>query len=295
MNYRIAIVSLVGVLASPAMAFAQYELPSPYDFISNLDLECYRATPVPEPAPYVYLRHLNPVLSGLTQTATVHELERVCLPVEKNDETPPPEVLPFAQWVDLACFRAEGDSLDVTLNVSHLNPELAGLPDETVVVKELEQLCLPVAKAVVQGQPGNIPYEVRRLVEHVDVACYRLEEPTQDVNFFLKLDHLNPLIQPLNLEERSVYMRRARQICLPVGKNGQQIPQDVLDVVKYVDFLRYELTPPPHVNLPLWLRHMNPLYSWIPWFYTELYSPPAPLLMVPIAKNTTTGSGWPPN
>ena len=293
MNLRLMACVAVG-MAMPTAALAD-EFPSPYDYVSNLDLECYRSDPVPPPANNVLLRHLNPAMQGLTQNATLYEMRRLCLPVEKDNNTPPPDVLRFIQWTDLACYRAEADLIDVTLDVQHLNPVLAGLPDEKVRIRRLAQVCLPVRKSTGGGGP-QIPPDVRPLVENVDVACYEIEDPTHDANQSLTLSHLNPVVQGLNLPDRSTNLRRAFQLCLPVGKDNQAIDADVLNVVQWVDFLRYRLDPVPLVNFNLYLRQMNPLYATQPWFNVNLFTPPRPHLMVPIAKDTSSGGGGiPPN
>lgn len=266
------------------------ELPTPFDFVTNLDLECYQSTTEPPPAPEVELHHLNPAMKGMTQLATLGDLERVCLPVMKNGAEPPVETLDFIQWVDLACYKATAEPVDVELVVRHLNPELAGLPDETVRIVELRQLCLPVRKKRLLMNPP-IPDHVERLIEHVDVACYRLAEDTQDANLPLVLSHLNPIVKNLDLDDRVTNLRRARQLCLPVSKDDQQIPPDVLHVVQWVDFLRYFLDPVPPVSIGLQLRHLNPLYDDLPWFNVTLSTPPNLQLMVPIAKSIASGGG----
>jgi hypothetical protein len=283
----IAIAGLLATSSGPALAD---ELPTPFDFVSNLDLECYKATPEPPPAPQVELHHLNPAMKGMTQMAALGELERVCLPVAKNGAEPPDETLAFIQWVDLACYQADAEPVGVPLKVRHLNPELAHLPDETVRITELDQVCVPVRKR--QGEIQiPIPEHVRRLVQFIDIACYRLEEETLDAMEPLTLSHLNPIVKLLHLEDRETTLRRARQLCLPVSKNNEQVPHDVLHVVSWVDFLRYTLDPIPPVSFQLDLRHLNPLYANRPWFGVNLFSPPPVQLMVPIAKSISTGGG----
>ena len=290
----ILLANLIAATGLASAASAQ-PLPAPYPIVSHSDFECYRSTDEPPPASQVRIRHLNPALQGLTQTATIHELRRVCLPVEKNNQTPPPEVRRYIQWIDLACYRAEASPVDLTLNVSHLNPELSGLPSETIRVERLAQLCLPVRKAYEGGAPP-IPPDVRRFIQHVDLACYALDERTQDVQLPLSLGHLNPVVASLPLEDRQTRLRRGFQLCLPVGKNDQPIPPDVLNVIQWMDFLRYTLDPVPPFNINLALRHMNPLFWALPWFGETLFTPPTLQLMVPIAKNTTTGGrGLPTN
>lgn len=283
--------------ATQAQEAAAQTLPTPYDFVSNLDLECYRSTPEAPPASSVDLRHLNPALGGLMQTANLFEMRRVCLPVQKNGRTPPPNVRPFVSEVDLACYRAEAPPVDIPIRLSHLNPVLANLPDETVRITELKQVCLPVEKTAAQGNPAQnppLPPNVRRLVEHVDIACYKLEQNTADANFPLTLDHLNPVVQSYNLPPRNTRMRRAFQLCLPIGKDNQPIPPAVRQIVRWVDFLRYRLDPVPAVSMDLWLEHRNPLYAGAPPFYESLFTPPRLHLMVPVSKETPGGGAFVP-
>ena len=293
MRSRVLLSSVVvigGVLAARGYPAIADELPTPFDFVSNLDLECYQSTPEPPPAADVELHHLNPAMKGLTQQATLGDLERVCLPVAKNGKEPPVATLDFIRWVDLACYKATAEPVDVPLLVHHLNPELAGLPDENVRVVELRQLCLPVRKKRLFMNPP-IPEHVKRLIEHVDVACYRLEAETLDANLPLTLSHLNPIVKNLDLDDRVTNLRRARQLCLPVSKDDQAVPLDVLHVVQWVDFLRYALDPVPDVSIGLQLRHLNPLYAAQPWFGVTLATPPNLQLMVPIAKSISSGGG----
>ncbi len=293
MRSRVPLSSLViigGVLAARGGPALAEELPTPFDFVSNLDLACYESTAEPPPAAGVELHHLNPAMKGMSQQAALGDLERVCLPVMKNGSEPPAETLDFIRWVDLACYKATAEPVDVSLDIRHLNPQLAGLPDETVRVVELRQLCLPVRKRRLLMNPP-IPEHVQRLIEHVDVACYRLEEDTLDANLPLTLSHHNPIVKSLDLDDRATNLRSARQLCLPVSKNDQEVPPDVLHVVQWVDFLRYALDPVPPVSIALRLRHLNPLYAAQPWFDVTLSTPPNLQLMVPIAKSIPSGGG----
>ena len=276
--------------AAPLSADAQV-LPPASQIVRNTDLECYKADPEPPPAPNVLLRHLNPMLNGLQQQAQLDELERVCLPVQKNDQRPPEQVLRYNQWFDLACYKASAAPVDLKIDVRHLNPVLAGLPDESVRIKELKQLCVPVRKRRGNNVPP-IPDDVRRVAQFFDVACYKLDTPTSDAQFNLTLAHLNPLVRTLGLEDRKTRMRRAFQLCLPVTKNNLMPPDDVLQIVRGLDFLRYRLDPIPPVDFYLGLRHMNPLYSNRPWFRADLSAPPRVNLLVPVRKlSVQPGSG----
>ncbi len=273
-------------LAGTAYAQDPADLPTPFSLVSQLDLECHDAYGAP-PAPSVWLRQLNPVLQDVlpNQQATLGKLEDVCVPVAKNQQVPSPDALAIARWVDLACYEASAPPVDVDVELSHLNPVLAGLPDELVKLVQLKQLCVPVRK-----NDSTIPPQVRAIVRHLDLACYELEEPTPDVELPLLLSHLNPVIRDMNLPDRPVKMRRARQLCVPVGKGDQAIPAPALQRVRWVDFLKYRLTPfnadaVPAVQMPipLTLTHLNPLFDDRPPFATVLQAPLK--LLVPVAKN----------
>jgi hypothetical protein len=277
--------ALVAAVAGALPAAAQ-QLPTPFSLASQLDLECHSAEG-PPPAASVFIRQLNPVLQDHlpNQQVQLGPLEDVCVPVAKNKQVPTPDALNVARWVDLACYEASAPPVDVDVNLSHLNPVLAGLPDEDVKLVQVEQLCVPVRK-----NNAEIPQAVLGLVRHFDFACYRLEEPTEDVNFPLTLTHENPVIRALDLDDREVRMRRARQLCVPVGKNAQPIPQQALARARWLDFLRYTLTPataaaiPAYQQpIPLWLTHLNPLFAEVPGFNTVLHAPLK--LLVPVAKD----------
>ncbi len=268
------------------------QLPSPLALSSQLDLECHTAQG-PAPAPGVWIRQLNPVLQGHlpNQQAQLGMLEDVCVPVAKNNQIPGPNTLPIARWVDLACYEASAPPVNVDVLLSHLNPVLGALPNEKVKITQLDQLCVPVKKNNVEPPPA-----VSALVRHFDFACYQLSEPTTDVAFPLQLSHLNPVIRDMNLADRNVRMRRANQLCVPVGKANQPIPPPAQNLVQWIDFLRYNVTPltpaaVPAINapIPLLLTHLNPLFANAPPFFTVLQSPLK--LLVPVAKNNVL----PPN
>jgi len=272
-------------------AFAQ-QLPTPLGLASQLDLECHAAQGPPVAA-NLFIRQLNPVLQGKlpNQVAQLGALEDVCVPVAKNQQMPGPNAFNIARWVDLACYEASAPAVDVKVQLEHLNPVLAGLPDEVVKLKKLEQVCVPVKKNNV-----NPPAAVHAIVRHFDFACYELEQPTQDVQFPLGLSHLNPVIQGMNLPNRAVRMRQANQLCVPVGKSNQAIPQTALQFISWIDFLKYNLTPlnaasvPAYqAPIPLVLTHLNPLFANVPSFATVLQAPLK--LLVPVAKNGV----FPPN
>jgi hypothetical protein len=283
--------AVAGSFALAGNAAAQ-QLPTPFALASQLDLECHAAVG-PAPAANLFIRQLNPVLQDSLpdQQIVLGPLEDVCVPVEKNGQTPGPLALPIARFVDLACYKAHAAPVDVDVDLTHLNPVLAALPDEHVTIKELEQLCVPVRK-----NNAEIPPAVKEIVRHFDFACYSLEEPTSSADTPLWLSHLNPVIQDMELPDRHVVMRRARQLCVPVGKNAQPLPPAASQLVRWVDFLKYNLTPfnanaIPAIQapIPLGLTHLNPLFEGAPQFFTVLQAPLK--LLVPVAKDGV----FPPN
>jgi hypothetical protein len=133
---------------------------------------------------------------------------------------------------------------------------------------------------------GVIPPEpVLSLVRHLDFGCYGLEQPTSDANRNLLLSHLNPVLVQQGLPSHVVQMERARQLCVPIGKNQEPIPDPVRARVRWVDFLKYRVTPVagPLAPWPLVLNHLNPLFAGQQPFNVTLFGPPR--LLVPVAKN----------
>jgi hypothetical protein len=262
---------------------------TPFDFVSQLDFEC-RPAAGPSFIDELRIRQLNPVLQGHlpNQRTKVGELEEVCVPVAKNFQVPTQPALKFIRALDLACYRATAEPVDVDVDLSHLNPVLSFLPDEAVTMKQLAQVCLPVSKN------NTLPddEQVLQMMRHFDMACYDLEQPTSAANTNLWLTHLNPVIQALAFGPHLVQMERARRLCVPIGKEEQPVPAGVRTRVEWSDFLKYTLSPvTPYPAIPLWLRHLNPLFVWVPPFQTVLkgFTPedpgPRPTLMVPVAKN----------
>jgi hypothetical protein len=198
-------------LLAAGAARAQVVPPSPFELVSQLDFECRPVGGAPAalapPVAQVGIRQLNPVLQDKIpfQVATLGELQQVCVPVAKNGQIPSPRALAIAALTDVACYKATTPQpADVDLKLSHLNPVLAGLPDEFVRMTKLEQLCVPVRKNAAQ-----LPPAISQVVRHFDVACYELEEPTTSADRSLVLTHLNPVIQAMQFGPRVVGMSQA--------------------------------------------------------------------------------------
>lgn len=261
---------------------AQPILPSPAAYVSSLDIECYRpeneAPPIDDT---LILNHLNPVLLEMgieSEKAEVTELEEVCVPVMKNGVQPPDLARRFISYTDLACYQARSEEeLGISLKLSHLNPVLQkmGFEDQEVYVARLAQLCTPVEK-----RGAAVPDRVARLVSQVDVACYDIE--AKPVEASLKIDHLNPLL--VDLPSHELRFGEAPQLCLPVAKDDRIPPDEILNIVQWVDLLKFRVDPSADVvPLQLTLRHLNPRFADYDRFDVSLPFPTT--LGVPVAKN----------
>lgn len=256
-------------------------LPSPLRFVSSLDLECFHTTPYTPPALPVplTLSHLNPVLSAQAPWTVANGLgvrQQLCSPVAKNNVIPPEEVLAFIRYIDLACYRITGPTINFPLVLSHLNPLLTNLPRRQVALMYPEQLCVPVIKN--ESVP---PDEVLRLLRYIDLACYR-ETPPAPLNIGLQLTQLNKELDAI--PPTRVEVGANRQLCVPVRKNNQPIPEDILRIVRWIDLEKFDITTTATFQpVNLRLRHVNPLMAGLP-------IEPATLdarwqLALPMAKN----------
>lgn len=272
---------LAGTAAATSGAAAPkaLPLPSPARFVSNLDLECFRTstyTPGALPAP-ITLSHLNPVLANQArwEISSLGARTQLCTPVAKNSVIPPPGVLEFVSFVDLSCYRISGPSLNLPLVLNHLNPVLSHLPRKQVMVMAPEQLCLPVIK-----NGSKPPDEVLKLVQYIDLVCYR-ETPQVAMNESLKLTQLNKELSFLPTAEVRVTFNR--QLCVPVRKNNQDIPTDVLNIVRWIDLEKYDLNADRIPTFTLKLNHINPLLAHMPTEEATITS--RHQLALPVAKN----------
>jgi len=286
---------LFGVLLSLPAAVMCQALPAPNRFVSFLDLRCYQIPNQPPLGVPLHLDHLNPVFQqkGIPpEDVVLGPPQDLCVPVQKNSFAPTPDVLPFIRFVDWKCYGITGPSLDVPLHLDHLNPVISGMfgPYDDVVVREPQQLCVPIAK---NGQFP--PPAVRHLVESLDVKCYRVDG-TQHVAGPITLTHLNPLFAGLPPEPTKILGPTATQLCVPVAKNGAIPPPSVLPIIQYSDVLCYPLSGNP-LNMQLRLSHLNPVLvamglpdEFVPVTVTDK-------LCVPVAKNGNFpppgGSGGP--
>lgn len=259
-------------------------LPTPKEFVSGLDLECYE-TPGPALNLTVQLSHLNPVLVQLglpAHAVIIRNLVETCVPVMKNGVPPPGNALPFIQHVDLACYRVEAAALatPVPLTLHHLNPVLVDFARHGVKLVQPDSLCLPVMK-------NNVvpPAEVLSLVRYLDLECWNTTFDPHP-SFGLTLHQLNPQLTSIPRHDLGLVTDR-RKLCVPVRKNNQVIPADVLNIIRWVDLERFLANPQVTVPaVPLVLGHLNPLYTTLPPVQVSLQR--AFGLMVPVGKNGTS-------
>ncbi|MEV0613487.1 hypothetical protein AB0I81_09190 [Nonomuraea sp. NPDC050404] len=270
----LAIFAAVFLVAPPASALA---LPTPREFVSNLDLECFKTTPYQPPAVTLALRHLNPVFGNLPPVqVTLGQREQLCVPVAKNNVFPPPNVLDYLRFVDLSCYRVAGPAINQNLGLRHLNPVLQNVPGISVTLNVPQHLCVPVAKNNLLPAP-----DILRVISHIDLLCYgHLPNPSMNRN--LALTQLNPVLTS-QIPTRTVLVTAARQLCVPVQKARDEIPPDVLNVVRWIDLEKFDLSGPTISPVPLTLRHLNPVLGNLP--PEELRLTSSAQLAVPVAKN----------
>jgi hypothetical protein len=268
------------LLSSSSPADAQ-QLPTPKALVSGLDLECYR-TPGPTMDFELMLTHLNPVLRelGLPQhQVRIKELVQTCVPVRKNNAWPGPLALQFIRHIDFACYRVEAEPFPapVPINLTHLNPVLANLPQHIVWLERPAQLCLPVAKN------GQLPPEdVLALVRFIDLECYQTD-PGPHPQFGVVLSQLNPQLNVIP-PHPMVLDWQPRQLCVPVRKNNQFIPAAFLDIIQWIDLEKFAANPQVQIApVNVQLQHLNPIFANLPWVPVVLEW--AVALMVPVAKN----------
>lgn len=268
----------------PGAGFGQ-ALPSPASFVRNLDVRCYKI-PGATPGVNLQLTHLNPVLVSMGQpveNVTLGLPLDLCVPVYKEANVPPQDVLPFIRFVDWKCHAISGPALNLPLTLDQLNPIIANLlgATTTVTVREPQQLCVPVYK-----NNAVPPAEVQQLVNFLDVKCYRVESSPIPLNKQVKLTHLNPLIT--NPAETVTFLQPPHLLCVPVQKNQQTPPSAVLPIIQYSDVLCYR-TSGAQLNRTLTLTHLNPLLAGLPPETVTATDPTK--FCVPVAKN----GNFPPN
>ncbi len=271
----LAMFTVAFLVAPPAQAQA---LPTPKEFVTNLDLECFRTTLYQPPAVTLQLRHLNPVLANQpTVQVTLGQREQLCVPVAKNNVIPPSPVLDFIRFVDLSCYRVTGPSINLSLALRHLNPVLQNVPGIQVLLNAPQHLCVPVAKNGVIPAP-----DVLRLISHIDLLCYA-HTPNPAMGVGLSLTQLNPVLTN-QIPPADVRVANARQLCVPVQKSGDDIPSDVRSIVQWVDLEKFDIVAPTIPTVGLNLTHLNPVLARVlPAEDARLTG--ALQLAVPVSKN----------
>lgn len=269
-------------LAVPAALEAQ---PTPKDFVSNLDLRCYRLNDQPPLNVPLQLDHLNPyfVQKGLPpENVILGKPLELCLPVYKNQIPPTPTSLPYLRYADLKCYQITGPSLDLDIHLDHLNPEIPPLLGPWVdgKVREPQQLCVPVRK-----NNQIIPATALQLIQWLDIKCYRFEPNVLVGGQSIFLNHLNPLYAGIPGQKATFLTAPNPQLCVPVMKNLQQpAPDWVQNVIQYSDVLCYPVQAPP-INQPVTLHHLNPVLRAMGLPQENVIVGGTTKLCVPVAKN----------
>jgi hypothetical protein len=283
----------VVALASLAAASAASPLPSsPRRFVDNLDERCYQILPPQPPLNLqLALSFLDPVLvkKGLHPDAVVlQEPQKLCVPIEKNNTPPPGDTLPFIANLDWKCYGVKGASLGVKLQLTQLNKIAAKLlgPTVDVTVGEPQQLCVPVMKNKFVPQPA-----VQHLVQFVDVECYAVKSNQKVAGQAITLSHLNPLFKT-RPPETLKFTAPPTQLCVPVAKDGQTPPSDVLPFVQHADVLCY---PMGGINLDslLTLTQLDPVMLAHKVAPEKVSAGAARSLCLPVAKDGDLPPGKP--
>lgn len=289
---RVAVWGLFLVVALAIPAAVNGQAPPPVRrFVSNLDVRCYQIPDQPSLGVPLHLDHLNPVFvaKGVKpEDVVLKEPQSLCVPVQKNDQAVPPDTLPFIQFVDWKCYGIGGPSIDLPLHLDHLNPVIAHMfgPSDDVIVREPQQLCVPVAK-----DDKVPPADVLKLIQWLDVKCYRVEA-RQPVGGNIWLTHLNPLLANGVAEPATIVGPTAIQLCVPVAKNQRVPPPDVLRYIQYSDDLCYALKGDP-LNRNLKLTHLNPVLIAMGLPPEYVFVGESQKLCVPVAKNGNFPPGIP--
>ena len=185
----------------------------------------------------------------------------------------------FVRFLDLRCYDIPGQPpLGVPLQLTHLNPVFANFPPENVILHEPQDLCVPVRKNAQVVPPASLPF-----LQYADLKCYRIDGPP--LNFNVNLSQLNPAIAALYGANVNVWVREPQQLCVPVAKNGQIPPPNVLNLIKFLDIKCYRVDAPFIPDRPINLTHLNPLFSGTPTEPTRIFGPTPIQLCVPVAKN----------
>ncbi len=272
--------ALLVFLFLPAGVLAQ--LPTPAAFVRYLDVRCYKIADEPPLDVLLHLDHLNPVFlqyGAPPEDVKLQEPQDLCVPVQKENLVPPPNVRNFLQYLDWKCYRIEGPSLDLPIHLDQLNPVIQGLYGPVdVIVREPQQLCVPVAK-----NDHIPPPAVLNLIQWLDVKCYRVDAPQIPPRPIL-LTHLNPLFAGTPAEQTWIDGPAPVQLCVPVAKNGAFPPPGVGQIVRFSDVLCYNSVGLP-LDKELKLDHLNPVLRNMGLPPETVKVTDSHKLCVPVAKN----------
>ncbi len=228
-----------------------------HDAIAAPDLACFD-TPGAALGLELRLTELDPALVQLGVTghsAVVRELVQTCV---APAGVPHPDAAPAAvPPVDLACYRIDAAPLPApaALAVAHTGPVLALLPDRTATLVQPAELCLPVVR---DGAAPPAP-DVRRLIQSIALECYAVEPGPR------------------------------QELCLPVAKNSERIPRDVLGVVRQIgvekraaSWAKAAPAAAGALETQVVLHHLNPLLATLPAIPVVLQQ--ASGRMVPVSR-----------
>lgn len=234
------------------------------------DLECFD-TPGPRLDLELELAELDPALLQLglaPHRAVVREQTATCVPVARRGARPAADALPTLQAIALACYRIDAAALPAParLGVAHASSAPALLPGDDAVLLRPVELCLPVARA------DAVAPDVRRLVQFVALECHAARlAPRPDIAIAAA-----PLPDTLAaaMPPHALTLGGDREVCMPVARNTERIPSDVLGVVQRLAFEKIAATPAPVARRPgpapgppsidLALAHLSPRLVTLP-------------------------------
>jgi hypothetical protein len=220
-------------LCTPVRKNDQVIPPDVIDFVSYLDLKCYRVegSSVLQ-GRSMMLTHLNPLLAPPTlppEFAQLYRLTQLCVPVNKLQDGQDPQPIPdtvidFIRNVDLGCYEIFDQSTPLfPLQLTELNPMFPAsiFPPTSVTMYHAQQLCLPVQKSF-DGSFPPLPPPIKDVVSQLDFLRYEIFGDIYDPFYFLGLRHLNPLL--VDFPDEQLNMHEARQLMVPVHKEWSTIP-----------------------------------------------------------------------
>ncbi|MEL6184913.1 MAG: hypothetical protein AAFU79_09840, partial [Myxococcota bacterium] len=192
-------------------------------FIEYVDIACYRAVTNTNPAEgsSITLEHLNPRYAALPDhSRALGALQSLCFPVLKvAGQTPPPPVLDFVRYFDLACYATSPDVLPDALSLDHLNPLLVGAPRRTVTLDDSQQVCVPIEK-----RGARPPAATREALRWSVLSPYELRYQNFNQVAALALAQLNPRFKNASIVAPRFSPVNRPELMLPMALNGIQPP-----------------------------------------------------------------------